>query len=227
MLPKIVCYLNLPYLKRGVMIENKIKTLRRAAKVSTMHDSDNTWCVIAGNEDMINNIAYDAILAKDRVKILRREHVTIKESFVTKKFDFIMLYGDTNKIRDLSLLCKDSGGAYLKIAPYYVMDETNLMLFVGPENNIKKFLGDAEKNNLKLSFLIEDKTTGFIETDVYITNWLPDFIRDIVDPLFKMADVVLSTVLMSTEEEYMDRLKEIANLNKLFVVDFEEILKEE
>ena len=55
------------------------------------------------------------------------------------------------------------------------------MLIVGPENNIKKFLGDVEKSTVKASFLLEDKTTGFIESDVYITRWLPEFIRNIVD----------------------------------------------
>jgi len=209
------------------MIENKIKTLRQAAKVSTMQDSDKIWCVIAGNEEMVNNIAYEAILNKDRVKILFREHVTSRESFVTKKFDFIMLYGETSKIRDLSFISKENGGAYLKIAPYYVKEESNLMLLVGPEDSIKKFLGDIEKNTVKASFLLEDKTTGFIESDVYITRWLPKFLRDIADPLFKMADVTLSTVLLSTEEEHTEKIKEIARINKVFTIKFKDILKEE
>lgn len=209
------------------MIENKIKTLRKAAKVSTMQDSDKIWCVIAGNEDMVNTIAYEAILDKERVNILCREHITLRESFVTKKFDFIMLYGDTDKIRDLSLISKENGGAYLKIAPYYVQEESNLNLIVGPEDNIKKFLGDIEKSTVKASFLLEDKTTGFIESDVYITQWLPKFIRDVADPLFKMADVALSTVLISTDEEYIEKIKEIAKSNKIFVIRFKEIMKEE
>ncbi|MGF7117744.1 hypothetical protein [Methanobacterium oryzae] len=209
------------------MIENKIKTLRKAAKVSTMQDPDKIWCVIAGNEDMVNTIAYEAILDKERVNILCREHITLRESFVTKKFDFIMLYGDTDKIRDLSLISKENGGAYLKIAPYYVQEESNLNLIVGPEDNIKKFLGDIEKSTVKASFLLEDKTTGFIESDVYITQWLPKFIRDVADPLFKMADVALSTVLISTDEEYIEKIKEIAKSNKIFVIRFKEIMKEE
>ena len=45
-----------------------------------------------------------------------------------------MLYGETNKIRDLSSISKENGGAYLKIAPYYVKEESNLMLIVGPED---------------------------------------------------------------------------------------------
>ncbi|HMK54316.1 MAG TPA: hypothetical protein VK444_05985 [Methanobacteriaceae archaeon] len=209
------------------MIENKIKILRKAAKVSTVQDSDQIWCVIAGNEEMVNNVAYAAIMDKERVKVLCREHVATKESFVTKKFDFIMLYGDINKIRDLSLICKENGGAYLKIAPYYVKNEANLLLMVGPENSIKKFVGDCEKSMLKLSFLLDDQTTGFIETDVYITNKLPAIVRNTIDPLFKMADVALSTVLISTDEQYISKIKETARKNRIFVIEFNKILKED
>jgi len=209
------------------MIENKIKILRKAAEVSTVQDSDKIWCVIAGNENMINNVVYAAIMDKKRVKVLCREHVTTRESFVTKKFDFVMFYGETSKIRDLSMICKENGGAYLKIAPYYVKNESNLILTVGPENSLKKFMGDCEKNRVKLSFLIEDQTTGFIETDVYITNMLPSFIRNSIDPLFKMADVALSTVLISTEAEFITKIKEIAKSNKIFLIEFNKILKED
>jgi hypothetical protein len=207
------------------MIENKIKILRKAAEVSTVQDSDYIWCVIAGNEDMVNNVAYSAIMDKDRVKVLCREHVTTRESFVTKKFDFIMLHGETSKIRELSMICKENGGAYLKIAPYYVKNEGNLLLTVGPENSIKKFVGDCEKSMVKLSFLLEDQTTGFIETDVYITNILPRFIRNTIDPLFKMADVALSTVLISVEDENVQKIKDIAKSNKIFLIEFNKILK--
>jgi len=101
------------------------------------------------------------------------------------------------------------------------------MLTVGPENSIKKFVGNCEKNNIKLSFLIEDQTTGFIETDVYITNMLPRFIRNIIDPLFKMADVALSTVLLSSEDEELPKIKELARSNKIFLIEFNKILKED
>jgi hypothetical protein len=136
-----------------------------------------------------------------------------------------MLHGETSKIRELSMICKDNGGAYLKIAPYYVKDEDNLLLTVGPDNTIKKFVGDCEKSMVKLSFLIEDQTTGFIETDVYITNMLPRFIRNTIDPLFKMADVALSTVLISAENENIEKIKAIAKSNKIFLIEFNKILK--
>jgi len=209
------------------MIENKIKTLRKAAKVSTMQDADKIWCVIAGSEEMINNVSYEAILNKERVKILCREHITSKESFVTQKFDFLMLYGDENKIRDLSLISKEQGGAYLKIAPYYTENESNLLLLVGMDNNIKKFLGDGEKQRLNYKFLLEDKTTGFIETDVAITNKMPSIIKKTIDPLFKVADVELSTVLISSEKDDIQGIKELSRKNKLFFIEFDKFLKED
>lgn len=209
------------------MLENKIKTLRKAAKVSTIQDADKLWCVIAGSEDMINNVSYEAILNKDRVKILCREHITTKESFVTQKFDFLMLYGDENKIRDLSLMSKEQGGAYLKIAPYYTQNEPDLLLLVGMDNHIKKFMGDGEKGHLDFKFLLEDKTTGFIETDVSITSKMPSLIRKTIDPLFKVADVALSTVLISSKKEDLKGIKDLAHRNKLFIIEFSKFLKED
>ncbi len=209
------------------MIENKIKTLRKAAKVSTMQDADKIWCVIAGSEEMINNVSYEAILNKDRVTILCREHVTSKESFVTQKFDFLMLYGDENKIRDLSLISKEQGGAYLKIAPYYTKNEPNLILLVGMDNHIKKFVGDAEKRHIDYKFLLEDKTTGFIETDVSLTDKMPSLFRKTFDPLFKVADVALSAVLISTEIQNVREIELLSRKNKLFFIEFDKFLKED
>jgi hypothetical protein len=210
------------------MIENKIKTLRKAAKVSTMQDADKIWCVIAGSEEMVNNVSYEAILNKDRVKILCREHIKAKESFVTQKFDFLMLYGDENKLRDLSMMSKDQGGAYIKIAPYYTKNEPNLLLLVGMDNHIIKFMGDGEKSRLDFKFLLEDKTTGFIETDVSLTSKMPSLIKKTIDPLFKLADVELSTVLISSgNEDDLREIKDLARKNKLFIIEFEKFLKED
>ncbi|MDI9619052.1 MAG: hypothetical protein QFX30_08325 [Methanothermobacter sp.] len=211
-----------------VMIESRIKVLRKAAQVSTAQSSDRLWCVIAGNEEMVNSVAYEAITSRDLVKILFREHVTIKDSFLRKRFDLIMLHGESNKIRDLSLICKEKGGAYIKIAPYYVENEPNLVLLVAPENYMKRFAGEAEKNKIGFSFILEDRTSGFIETDVYLTERLPAFIRNIIDPLFKVTDVVLVTLLISVHEAGdVERINEIASRNNIFAVDFRDIFKEE
>jgi hypothetical protein len=42
-----------------------------------------------------------------------------------------------------------------------------------------------------------------------------------------MADVALSTVLISAEKEIIPKIKEIAKVNKIFVIEFNKILKEE
>lgn len=209
------------------MIENKIKTLRKAAKVSTMQDADKIWCVIAGSEEMVNNVSYESILNKDRVTILFREHITSKESFVTQKFDFLMLYGDENKIRDLSLISTEQGGAHLKIAPYYTKNEPNLILLVGMDNHIKKFMGDGEKRHLNYKFLLEDQTTGFIETDVALTGRMPSLIKKTFDPLFKVADVALSTVLISADTKDIREIEILSRRNKLFFIEFNKFLKED
>ena len=208
------------------MIEDKIQVLRQAAKVSTQQSSEELWCVAAGNEEIVNDIAYAAITSKDRVKILFREHITLEESYVHKKFDFIMLYGDSDKIRELSYVCKDNGGAYIQIAPFYVGNEPNLMLFVGPVNSIKKFVADAERDSSKFSILLEDQTTGFIETDLHLSINLPKFLQSMLAPLFNMSDVVLSTLLISTEkQEDVEKIKKLATNNNVFVIDFKDIIK--
>jgi hypothetical protein len=209
------------------MIEDKIRVLRQAAKVSNEQSSDRLWCVIAGNEELVNNIAYAAIASKDRVKILFREHVLLKESYVHKNFDFILLYGDSSKIRQLSYICKEKGGAYIQIAPYYANDEPNLMLFVAPDDAIKKFVGDVERVGSQFSILLEDQTTGFIETDLKVKVNLPTLLSNMIAPLFNMSDVVLSTVLISTEKESdVNNIKKIAESNKIFVIDFKDIMME-
>ena len=210
------------------MIEDNIQVLRQAAKVSNEQSSERLWCVIAGNKDLVNDIAYSAIASKDRVKILFREPVTLEESYVYKKFDFIMLYGETSKIRELSHICKDNGGAYIQIAPYYVGNEPNLMLLVAPDNQIKQFVGDVERVGSQFSILLEDQTTGFIETDLQLNFRLPSFLKTILAPLFNMSDVVLSTVLISTENEKDTfKIQEIATSNKIFIIDFKDIIVEE
>lgn len=208
------------------MIEDKIQVLRKAAKVSNEQSSDKLWCVVAGNEELVNDIAYAAIASKDRVKILFREHITLEESYVHKKFDFIMLYGDSDKIRELSYVCKENGGAYIQIAPFYVGNEPNLTLLVAPDDALKKLVGDAERNNSQFSILLEDQTTGFIETDLNLRINLPNFLQVMLAPLFNMSDVVLSTILISIEnEEDIGKIRKIADKNNVFLIDFKDIVE--
>lgn len=209
-----------------IMIEDKIQLLRQAARVSSKENTDKLWCVIAGNDKLVNDIAYASIAAKDKVKILFREHVTMEETHIQKKFDFIMLNGDYLKINELSHICKENGGAYIQITPNYVGNEPNLMLLVGPDDTIKKFVGDTERQHTEIAILLEDQTTGFIETDLQISIKLPEFLKAILTPLFNLSDVVLSTILISVEnEEDVEKVQKIATYNKLFVIDFKDIIK--
>jgi hypothetical protein len=42
-----------------------------------------------------------------------------------------------------------------------------------------------------------------------------------------MADVALSTVLLSAEDEQVPKIKELARFNKIFLIEFNKILKED
>lgn len=55
---------------------------------------------------------------------------------------------------------------------------------------------------------------------------MPSLLRKTIDPLFKVADVALSTVLISAEKD-KKRIKDLARQNKLFVIEFDKILKED
>ncbi|MDR3291776.1 MAG: hypothetical protein LBT10_06480 [Methanobrevibacter sp.] len=205
------------------MINDKIQDLRQAAKVSSENDSEKLWCATIGNEELINEITYSALTSKKRVKVVFREHIVIKESFIQKKFDFTLIFGYSENIRELSYLSKDKGGAYIRIAPFYVTTEPNLMFLVGPEEIIKKFAGDAEKLKASFSILLEDKTTGFIETD-FNMNFLPNSLKTMISPLFNVSDVVLSIVLISVNnKENIENIEKIAKSNKIFIKSLKDI----
>ena len=84
------------------MIEDNIRILRQAAKYTTSenYQIQKDWCVIAGNVDLIDDMAYKAIASNHKINILFREHVILNEGTFDKKFDFIMLYGNTLLFND-------------------------------------------------------------------------------------------------------------------------------
>jgi hypothetical protein len=55
---------------------------------------------------------------------------------------------------------------------------------------------------------------------------MPSVIRKTIDPLFKMADIAISTVLISIEND-KERFKELVKQNKLFVIEFNKFLEED
>ena len=54
--------------------------LRQAAQSPDGYSVDKIWCVIAGNDKLVNDITYYAIASKKSVKIVSREHIKIDEN---------------------------------------------------------------------------------------------------------------------------------------------------
>ncbi|MDR3063628.1 MAG: hypothetical protein LBU40_05775, partial [Methanobrevibacter sp.] len=74
------------------------------------------------------------------------------------------------------------------------------------------------------SILLDDETTGFIETDFNMASKLPKFIKKLFEPLFNMSDVVLTTILISTKTSSdVEEIKKLSRSYKIFVIDFQEM----
>jgi len=208
------------------MIEDRIQILRRAAKVSSKEKDADVWCVIAGNDKLLDDIAYNAITAKDRTKILFRETITIEEKHTVKKFDCIMLRGETLKIRELCNASNERGGASIQITQELLKTEPNALILVGPEDAIKKFVGETGRKNIKIEILIEDHTTGFIKSEIKSNLKIPSFLKNTFTPILGVSDVVLSTILISVKkEEYIKDIRSISKKNKLFGIDLKNTIK--
>ncbi len=212
------------------MIEDNIRVLRQAAKVSSNSDYkiEKHWCVIAGNAELVDKIAYKAIASNHRVKIIFREHVMLNDGKLDKKFDFIMLYGNSIVIDEFKKLANQYGGAYVRILRKYLVEEPNLMVFVAPDNVIKKTVSIIEKSKISFAILQDSQTTAFIDVDLSNEVKLPNFIKSALKPFYNANEVVLSTILISVDKkEEIKKVQSIATSNRIFVIDFKDIVTEE
>ena len=209
------------------MIEDRIQILRRAAKVSSRENNEHVWCVIAGNEKLVDDIAYNAITAKDRVQILFRESIKILDKYTSKRFDCIMLKGETLKISELRNRCNEKGGASIEITNVHIKDVPNLLVIVGPEESMKSFNGETNRQNAKINILAEDHTSSFIKAELNTRFKLPSFLRNTVTPILDMSDVVLSAILVSViDESEIEHVKEISQNNSLFGIDLKKTIQD-
>ena len=211
------------------MIED-IQALRQAARLTPNNEDqdEKLWCMAAGNVALVDDIAYKAIAFKHSVKILFREHVVLTDKRLNKKFDFIMLYGNSRKINQFKEICNQDGGAFIEITHHYLNEEPNLMVLVAPDDMIKDLVYVLEKSKISFAILQESQTTGFIDVDINPTVKLPKFIKTALKPLYNVSDVVLSTILISVEEnEYIEKVQSIATSNRIFVIDFNDIVMED
>ena len=212
------------------MIEDNIRMLRQAARVSSNEDYkiQKDWCVIAGNVDLVDDMAYKAIASNHKVKILFREHVILNEGKFDKKFDFIMLYGNTFKLNDFKNESKQRGGAYIQVSRKYLTKEPNLMVLVAPDNVIRDIVSAIEKSKISFAILQESQTTGFIDIDLNNEVKLPNFVKSFLKPFYNANEVVLSTILISVEKEnHVNKVQSIATSNRVFVIDFRDIVTED
>ena len=211
------------------MIED-IQALRQAARLTPNNEDqdEKLWCMAAGNVALVDDIAYKAIAFKHSVKILFREHVVLTDKRLNKKFDFIMLYGNSRKINQFKEICNQDGGAFIEITHHYLNEEPNLMVLVAPDDMIKDLVYVLEKSKISFAILQESQTTGFIDVDINPTVKLPKFIKTALKPLYNVSDVVLSTILISVEEnKYIEKVQSIATSNRIFVIDFKDIVTED
>ncbi len=212
------------------MIEDNIRVLRQAAMVTTdsNYKIEKSWCVIAGNVDLIDEMAYKAILSTANVKILFREHVVLQDGKLDKKFDFIMMYGNSIIINDFKNQTKDLGGAYVQILRKYLSEEPNLMVLVAPDDVMKYTASTFEKSKIPFKILQESQTTGFIDVDINNDVKLPNFIKSALKPFYNANEVVLTTLVVSIEkDEHVEKFQSIATSNKIFVIDFKDIVTED
>ena len=212
------------------MIEDNIRVLRQAAKVTTdsNYKIEKSWCVIAGNVDLVDEMAYKAILSNANVKILFREHVILKDGKLDKKFDFIMIYGNSIIINDFKIKTRNRGGAYVQIPRRYLSDEPNLMVLVAPDDVMKYALSNVEKTKIQFKILQESQTTSFIDIDLSNEVKLPNFIKSALKPFYNANEVVLTTLVVSVENDnHIEKFQSIATSNKIFVIDFKDIVTED
>ena len=212
------------------MIEDNIRILRQAARISSGDKpiDEDVWCVIAGNVGLIDDVAYKAIASKSSVKILFREHISLKEGRISKKFDFIMLYGNSTKIEEFGRIFLSKGGAYIKVSHFYIKEGSKLMVFVAPDDIIRDSVSIIEKSRIPFAILQESQTTGFIDVEINDDVKLPGFIKSALKPFYNANEVVLSTILISVEnDEDVERVQSIATSNKIFVIDFKDIITED
>ena len=212
------------------MIEDNIRVLRQAARVSAngKQSIEKTWCVIAGNVDLVDEMAYKAIASNHTVKILFREHVILKDGKLDKKFDFIMLYGNSIVIDGFRNDVRQRGGAYVQISRGLLSEESNLMVFVAPDDVIRNTVSKIEKSKIPFAILKESQTTSFIDIDLSTEVKLPNFIKTALKPFYNANEVVLSTILISVDRENdVGKIQSIATSNRIFVIDFKDIVTED
>ena len=212
------------------MIEDNIRILRQAAMASSdeNYEIQKDWCIIAGNVDLVDDMAYKAIASNHNVKILFREHVILNEGKLDMKFDFIMLHGNALSLNEFKNETRKRGGAYVQVSKGHLSHEPNMMVLVAPDNVIRDVVSSVEKSKISFAIIQESQTTGFIDIDFNNEVKLPNFVKSALKPFYNANEVVLSAILISVEKEgAVNKVQSIATSNRVFVIDFRDIVTED
>ena len=145
-----------------------------------------------------------------------------------KKFDFIMLQGNSLVLNDFRKTTQKRGGAYIQIAKRYLTQEPNMMVFVAPDDVIRDAVSTIEKSRIHFAIIKESQTTSFIDIDFSSDVKLPNFIKSALKPFYNANEIVLSAILISVEEDGdVGKVQSIATSNRIFVIDFRDIVTED
>ena len=138
-----------------------------------------------------------------------------------------MLKGETLKISELRNRCNEKGGASVEITNVHIQKMPNLLVIVGPEEYMKSFNGETDRQNTEINILAEDHTSSFIKAELNTRLKLPSFLRNTMTPILDMSDVVLSAILVSViDEENIEKVKEISHNNSLFGIDLKKTIQD-
>jgi hypothetical protein len=102
------------------------------------------------------------------------------------------------------------------------------MVLIAPNDIMKYVVTSIEKLKIPFKILQESQTTGFIDVDINNEVRLPNFIKNALKPFYNANEVVLITLLVSIKnDEDIEKFQGIATSNKIFVIDFKDIVTED
>ena len=105
---------------------------------------------------------------------------------------------------------------------------SNEMVFVGPDDVIRRAVSTIERSRIHFKILKESQTTSFIDVDINKDVKLPNFIKSALKPFYNANEVVLTTLVVSVENDAdIGKVQSIATSNKIFVIDFKDIVTED
>ena len=102
------------------------------------------------------------------------------------------------------------------------------MAFVAPDDVIRNVVSIIEKSKISFAIVQESQTTSFINIDISNEVKLPNFIKSALKPFYNANEVVLSTILISVDDDlFVNKVQSIATSNRIFVIDFKDIVTED